>query len=150
MILMLHYLKNFFACLKEAKGLLMRLLLDTHAFLWALTDVSRLSTKVKRLIEDGENEIFVSAASSCEIAIKAQLGKLKLPSKPSAFVSEQLLKNAFQPLPISINHSLQLYELPLLHRDPFDRLLIAQSYLEQLPIITSDTLIKQYSIKTIW
>jgi PIN domain nuclease of toxin-antitoxin system len=128
----------------------MRLLLDTHTLLWSLTDVSRLSKKAKQLIEDGENDILVSAASAFEIALKTQLGKLRLPAKPSTFISEQMLQKDFRPLSITANHALYVFELPALHRDPFDRLLIAQSHLEQLPIITSDALISQYAIKTIW
>ena len=128
----------------------MRILLDTHTFLWGIAEPTRLSPKARKIMEDGDNEILVSAASAWEIAIKTQLGKLRLPVSPELFISEQLLKHSFNSLPVSFSHALHVYVLPLLHRDPFDRLLISQSVLEQLPILTADKTISQYDIKTIW
>jgi PIN domain nuclease of toxin-antitoxin system len=128
----------------------MRVLLDTHTFLWGIAEPTKLSATAYKIMEDGDNEIMVSAASAWEIAIKARLGKLRLPARPELFVSEQLLKHYFTSLPISFSHALHVFSLPALHRDPFDRLLVSQSILEQLPIVTKDKNINQYRVKTIW
>ncbi len=128
----------------------MRALLDTHAFLWWITDDSRLSAHAREIIGDGSHTLFFSAASGWEIAIKAQLGRLKLPDKADAFVMEQLSANAFNSLPIQLSHALHIFNLPHHHRDPFDRMLIAQSQLEGLPILTADPLIAQYQVEVIW
>lgn len=128
----------------------MRVLIDTHCFLWWIVNDPRLSAKAREIISDGNNEIIFSAASSWEIAIKAQLGKLPLPTKPSLFIAEQLLLNGFVTMPVQVSHSLHVFELPRLHRDPFDRLLVAQCQLEQLPILTADPQIKQYSLTNLW
>lgn len=128
----------------------MRILLDTHAFLWWLDNHLQLSDRAHQIIQDGANEIYFSAASGWEIAIKAQLGKLKLPANIEQFVTEQVALNHFTPLPAHLSHALAVYRLPLLHRDPFDRILVAQSQLEKLPILTLDPLIAQYAVETVW
>lgn len=128
----------------------MRILLDTHTFLWWIMNDPRLSASAFRSIEDGRNEAFLSAASAWEIAIKCQVGKLLLPSKPQQFVAEHLSRNGFSPLPINLSHALYVFELPNLHRDPFDRMLVAQSKLENVPILTADEQIKQYGVEAIW
>ena len=115
----------------------MRLLLDTHTFLWWISDDPQLSATAREIISEGGNELFFSAASGWEIAIKAQIGKLKLPSNLEQFIGKQLLQNAINTLPVQLSHTLHVYTLPPLHRDPFDRLLISQSQLEQLPILTA-------------
>ncbi len=116
----------------------MRVLLDTHTFLWWVSDSSQLSPRALEIVADGSNELFLSSASGWEIAIKAQLGKLQLPSAPEHFVPEQLVLNAMESLPIHLSHSLHVYNLPPMHRDPFDRILVAQSQLEHMPIVTLD------------
>lgn len=128
----------------------MRALLDTHAFLWWITDDPRLSARVHKIIGEGDNELFLSAASGWEIAIKAQLGRLQLSGDLVGFISQQLHLNAIQSLPIQMSHALHIHTLPSLHRDPFDRLLVAQSQLENLPILTADPQIARYSVTTIW
>jgi len=128
----------------------MNALLDTHSFLWWVTDDPRLSTHAHDVIGDGNNRIFFSAASGWEIAIKAQLGKLPLASEPAQFVTNHLAINAFEVMAIELRHTLQTYNLPMKHRDPFDRILVAQSQLERMPIITSDPLIMQYEVDVIW
>ncbi len=128
----------------------MQILLDTHSFLWWIGDDAQLSNKARVTIENGSNEIFFSAASGWEIAIKAQLGKLRLPNRPEVFVSEHLQLNGFHPLSISVSHTLHTASLPAIHRDPFDRILVAQCQLEQLAIVTSDHFIRQYEVATIW
>ena len=128
----------------------MRALLDTHVFLWWISDDPRLSTHARKIITDGENTLFLSAASGWEIAIKAKLGRLKLPEPLETFVPEQMALNAIESLPIQMSHALHVHTLPLHHRDPFDRLLVAQAQLDNLPILTADPKIALYAIRTVW
>jgi PIN domain nuclease of toxin-antitoxin system len=109
-----------------------------------------LSAAARAIISDGSNELFLSAASAWEIAIKAARGSLILPEPPWKYVSSRLHQHHFKPLPIQISHALQVYNLPEYHRDPFDRLLIAQGQPEELPILTTDTEIARYEIKVLW
>jgi len=128
----------------------MKALLDTHVFLWWITDDQRLSSRVREIIADGTNEILFSAASGWEIAIKTRLGRLQLPDDPKIFIPEQLELNAIEVLPVQIGHALHVYQLPSHHRDPFDHLLIAQARLEKLPILTADPQISRYPVEVIW
>jgi PIN domain nuclease of toxin-antitoxin system len=128
----------------------MRVLLDTHSFLWWITDDPRLSPSAREIMGDGENQLFFSTASGWEIAIKARLGRLSLPEPVESFVPAQLAENGIEGLSIALSHALHVASLPDHHRDPFDRMLAAQSQLENLPILTSDPLIGQYSVETIW
>lgn len=128
----------------------MKALLDTHAFLWWIADDARLSPRVIELITDGANRLFLSAASGWEMAIKAKLGKLELPAPVAAFVDEQLRTNGIESLPIQMRHALHVFELPPHHRDPFDRLLIAQAQLERMPILSSDPQLALYPVEVIW
>ena len=128
----------------------MKALLDTHTFLWWITDDQRLSAIVRDIISDGENNIYLSAASGWEIAIKAKIGKLSLPDDLIPFIAEQLTVNAISSLPIQMSHTLHTYSLPPYHRDPFDRLLVAQSILESLPLLTSDSQISKYPVQVVW
>ena len=128
----------------------MRALLDTHVFLWWISDDRRLSSWVRTIIGDGNNRLFLSAASGWEIAIKAKLGRLKLPKSLETFVAEQLALNAIESLPVQMSHALHVYTLPVHHRDPFDRLLVAQAQLENLPILTADPQISLYPVETVW
>ena len=128
----------------------MKVLLDTHTFLWWITDHPKLPSRVREIIGDGNNELFVSAASGWEIAIKAKLGRLQLPDEPQRFILEQLSLNAIQSLPIQMSHALHLFSLPDHHRDPFDRILISQAQLEGLPILTADPQISLYPVEVIW
>lgn len=128
----------------------MKALLDTHVFLWWIMDAPQLAPHVRELIADGENELYMSVASCWEIAIKAGLGKITLPARPDTYIADQMTENAVQGLPIEARHAFQVFHLPPHHRDPFDRLLIAQAQLENLPIITSDPLFSKYKVKTLW
>ena len=128
----------------------MRGLLDTHTFLWWNLDDSKLSPKARDFIGDGSNEIFFSAASSWEIAIKYAKGRLNLPETPDEYVAKRLTKHRFTPLPIQLSHTLQVYALPDIHQDPFDRLLIVQSQMEGLALLTADKIMAQYSTTIIW
>jgi len=128
----------------------MKVLLDTHTFLWWIIDSPRLSARAREVIRDSENELFFSAASGWEIAIKAQLGRLQLPDNLEQFIAEQLALNAVLVLPIQLRHALHVYTLPQHHRDPFDRMLIAQSQVENLSLLTADPQITRYVVATIW
>lgn len=122
----------------------MRLLLDTHVFLWWL-NTTPLSKKASQIISDGTNLVFVSAATAWEISIKKALGKLDAPDD----LEDALLVNSFLSLPITVPHALLAGQLPFHHDDPFDRLLIAQSKIERLTLITRDQKQMLYDIQTI-
>lgn len=128
----------------------MKALLDTHTFLWWNIEAAQLSSRIRAIIGEGDNEIFFSAASGWEIAIKYARGRLTLPGPPDAYVADTLMYNRFTPLPIQLSHALQVYQLPPIHSDPFDRLLVAQSQLEGLPLLSCDAEIKQYDVQVIW
>ena len=128
----------------------MRFLLDTCTFLWWVTDDAQVSRRAREIIENGEHEVFLSAASGWEIAIKTRVGRLRLPDDLKGFIAEQLRLNSIQTLPIQLSHALQVATLPDHHRDPFDRLLVAQSRVEQLPILTPDDQISKYPVTVIW
>lgn len=130
----------------------MRLLLDTHALLWFVAGDAALSTTARGAIEDTSNDVFVSIASAWEVAIKVSLGKLKLDA-PSvdAFFDEQMDENGFAYLPIDPPHVFRVANLPFHHRDPFDRLLIAQSIEEAIPLVTREgALFASYGIASVW
>jgi len=127
-----------------------RCLLDTHAFLWWIGGDPRLSQRATEIIRDPDNEILVSAASIWEIAIKAQLGRIAFTADPADLVPRQIAENGFAELPISVRHALQTHRLPLLHRDPFDRALIAQAQVECVPLLSADEAVAQYAVAVIW
>ena len=128
----------------------MRILLDTQCWLWMNAAPDRFSSSTRRLIETPETTLFLSSASALEIAIKYALGKLQLPGRPSAYVPSRLAQTKAIALPISHEHALRSGELPVHHRDPFDRLLIAQAQLERLPLLTSDRALAAYDADFIW
>jgi PIN domain nuclease of toxin-antitoxin system len=128
----------------------MKVLIDTHTFIWWNTDDPLLSVHAKEIIADGENEIFLSAASVWEIAIKTAKGRLVLPEAPDQYISNRMSWYRFQPLPVQISHAAHVFELPSYHSDPFDRMLIAQSRVESLPLVTKDEDIRRYDVATIW
>jgi PIN domain nuclease of toxin-antitoxin system len=124
---------------------MMKLLLDTHILIWWLSQEQRLSQAEIDLITDSDNFIFVSAATAWEIAVKKMIGKLEAPDDlPAA-----LAINNFLELPITVEHSQKLYQLPLHHHDPFDRIMVAQAMSENLTFMTRDAKIALYDIKTI-
>ena len=128
----------------------MRVLLDTHTFLWWITADHRLSQRSIELISDGNNELLFSTASGWEIAIKAGLGRLDIPDPLDRFVSEHLFRNHIGVLPVQLSHALHVYTLPQLHRDPFDRLLVAQAQVERLPLLSSDRRLAEYDVDVLW
>lgn len=127
----------------------MKLLLDTHTFLWFIDDSPRLSARAKVLLES-DADLLLSVASLWEFAIKASIGKLKLAQPYNVFVPQQLADNEIEILPISLAHLEIISSLPFYHRDPFDRLIIAQAMIEQLPIISIDVVFDAYAVKRLW
>ena len=130
----------------------MRLLLDTHTFLWWIDDAPRVSQRVRTVIADDSNTLYVSAVTGWEIAIKVAVGRLTLQSHsdPSAAVLKHMDVNAIRELPVRMEHALRVATLPPLHGDPFDRLLVAQAMVDGLTIVTSDRLVAAYDVETIW
>lgn len=128
----------------------MRLLLDTHTFLWWNQNAPQLSHTASQLIQDSRNQVYLSAASTWEIAIKVGRSRLILPAPLDQFMTESIQANAFSPLPIEVSHTLEVYNLPALHADPFDRILIAQSRMEHIPLLTADTEIAKYDVEILW
>ena len=127
----------------------MRLLLDTHAFLWFIDDNPRLSSSAKTLLES-DNDLLLSTVSLWEIAIKFSLGKLGLPEPFDPFVRQQLGVNAIDVLQVEVSHLGAVSTLPFHHCDPFDRLLVAQATVEQLSIVSADAAFDKYSIGRLW
>ena len=128
----------------------MRLLLDTHAFLWFVVGSSNLSPDARALIEDVANEKLLSVASLWEMAIKSSLGKLTLSAPFDVLIPQQLGLNGVGLLNITTDHAAVVAGLPFHHRDPFDRLLIAQAMIEKLPIVTIDTAFDAYGVSRLW
>jgi PIN domain nuclease of toxin-antitoxin system len=122
----------------------MRILLDTHIFLWAITDDPRLPRHARTQYASSANNLFLSVASLWEIVLKVQLGKLVLPSPLPEYLLSQLAENEIRLLDIRAAHVFGLLDIPPLHRDPFDRLLLAQSRAEKMPILTTDEQLRQY------
>ncbi|MCB8943515.1 MAG: type II toxin-antitoxin system VapC family toxin [Ardenticatenaceae bacterium] len=128
----------------------MRVLLDTHTFLWWNLNAPELSETARECIADEQNEIFVSAATAWEIGIKYGQGRLELPEPPDQYIATRLHMHHFTALPVQISHAAAVYQLPDIHKDPFDRLLVVQSQLENMPLLTADPEIAKYSVSVIW
>lgn len=128
----------------------MRVLLDTHTLLWFLGGDERLSPRAREIIEDGGNEALTSVASLWEIAIKHSLGRLELDRPFTELIPSQLEANAIGVLAMELRHVAAVATLPFHHRDPFDRLLVAQALVEDLPIIGRDEVFDSYGVKRIW
>jgi len=127
-----------------------KLLLDTHAFLWFISGDAALSGKARALIEDEANDKLVSIGSLWEIAIKNSIGKLPLAKPFGQLIPEQLQRGGFEVLGLTVEHTAQLAQLPLHHRDPFDRMLVAQCLAENLPLVSNDDALDAYGIKRLW
>lgn len=128
----------------------MKILIDTHAFLWWVADDPQLSLKAKEIISNPDNEIYFSVVSAWEITIKVGTGKLSLSEPPEIYIPSRIASNQFEILPVQMTHILRINSLPNSHKDPFDRLLIAQSLVEDLLLMTLDSAIIQYPVTTIW
>ena len=128
----------------------MKVLLDTHAFLWSITGDDRLSKTAEEIFLDPDNNLFFSAASFWEICIKMNLGKLSLKRGWFKTIQEEMRTNAVQWLPVEMQHFFELTKLPFHHRDPFDRMLVAQAMVEDLQHVSRDSRLSAYKIKRIW
>ncbi len=127
----------------------MKYLLDTHCWLWWVLEPDLLGPQTHRAIAEPKNFVYLSAASTWEATIKASIGKLSLPGGIQQFVKESYERDGFQPLPVIWEHSLGISDLPVLHKDPFDRLLIAQALYENAILVTADPLVSQYPVKVL-
>lgn len=128
----------------------MIVLADTHGLLWGLIEPRRLSARATDLLQDGSVRVFVSAASAWEIAIKLAKGKVHLPVAPGDLLSVVRRDLGVEPIPVEFEHAIAAAELPPIHSDPFDRLLIAQARALRIPILTADQRIARYDVETIW
>lgn len=128
----------------------MKLLLDTHTFIWFAVGAANLSPTARALIEDSTNEKFVSLASVWEMAIKISLNKMTVSAPLKTFVREQLKINGFQLLPITLDHAAAVETMTFNHKDPFDRLLIAQAAVEKMSVVSIDAAFDAYAVKRLW
>lgn len=128
----------------------MKILLDTHCWLWYLLSPERLNSSVQDILRDSDNEVFLSVGSAWEIVIKAGLGKLSLPLPATEYIPDRLKVLGHQSLPVLQHHVLQVAQLPAHHRDPFDRLLVAQARVEELQLMTADPAIRAYDVPILW
>jgi PIN domain nuclease of toxin-antitoxin system len=128
----------------------MTVLMDTHSFIWFVDGNSQLSARARTLIEDPANDKFLSMASIWEMAVKISLGKLSIAQPFEQFIPHQLQINGFEMLEIKFDHIVRVSNLPFHHRDPFDRLLIAQCLVERIPVISVDSVFDAYSVQRLW
>ena len=128
----------------------MKVLLDTHAFLWAVNDDRRLSAPARRIFTAADNEMLLSVASVWEILVKVEAGKLPFPQPASSYIRSQLRKTSTAVLPLLLSHALQLETMPLHHRDPFDRMILAQAIDEDLPVVSADAKFRMYPVEVLW
>ena len=127
----------------------MNFIIDTHCWLWWHSSPDKLNEESLKLISNHKNNIFFSAVCSWEIAIKFLVGKIRLPEPPQKFIPKSLREDGFSILPVELIHTLQLSNLPMHHKDPFDRLLISQAQVEKLPILTADNNFNRYEVDVI-
>ncbi|HYH79180.1 MAG TPA: type II toxin-antitoxin system VapC family toxin [Longimicrobium sp.] len=128
----------------------MRLLLDTHVFLWFIIADPKLSARAEQAIRHDENTALLSIASVWEIAIKVKQGRLAIPQPLDVFIPHQLQANKIGLLPVELQHTYEIARLPLHHRDPFDRLLIAQAMTEDIPVVSTDSAFDAYPVQRLW
>ena len=128
----------------------MKILLDTCTFIWAVSQPAALSARARTLFQSPENEIYLSAASTWEIATKHALGRLPLPGPLEQLLPTLRAKHGVDSLPIDEESTLQLARLPVLHRDPFDRMIVCQSIVHGMAVLTPDRLIAQYPARVLW
>jgi PIN domain nuclease of toxin-antitoxin system len=127
-----------------------RVLIDTHIFIWYVQNSDRLPSSITAIINDGRNDILLSIASVWEMAIKQSTGKLNLGTPYASFIAEQMRLNSMELLPVRLEHLELITTLPLHHRDPFDRLLIAQSIVEDILLISADSVFSLYPVQRMW
>jgi PIN domain nuclease of toxin-antitoxin system len=128
----------------------MKYLLDTMVWLWSVGPTDKIGRAGLEVLANGEEEMYLSAASSWEIAIKTKLGKYELTESPGRYVPKRLAQQGIQSLSITQNHSLKVYDLPLHHQDPFDRIIIAQAIAEEMTVLTADRAFGKYPVDVLW
>lgn len=128
----------------------MKLLLDTHAFLWWIGDDARLSSPARKAIADPGNDLVFSVASAWELAIKTALGRFEADGPLGPFLEEHIQRNAIRVLPVRLEHAVSVASLPAHHRDPFDRLLVAQAVVEGMTLVSGDRQIRKYDAPVLW
>ena len=128
----------------------MRYLLDSMIWLWSIDSVDKMNDRCRQVLEDGGEEIYFSAATAWELSIKARLGKLSLPGSPAQCIPPFMAKQGLRPLTVTHLHAVKVYDLPPHHRDPFDRIIIAQGLVENLTIITKDEHSPSYTDMILW
>ncbi len=128
----------------------MKFLLDTSVFLWAIAESQLLNSDAREILISGQHTLYLSVASSWEIAIKSSIKKLCLPEPAAHFVPNMLLKTGIRPLPITHDHALAVEDLPFHHADPFDRLLVTQARRESMTLVTADKNILKYDVDALW
>jgi len=126
------------------------ILVDTHVWLWLNGSVERLSSGALELLSSPETEVYLSAASAWEIGIKHTAGRLSLPLPPDEYIAHRLVDNGISPLPIHHGHALRAASLPFHHRDPFDRMLVAQAQMEGFKLMTADRVLIEYDVEIVW
>lgn len=128
----------------------MTYLLDTGVWLWSVGEPSRISRKAREVMADISHDVFLSAVTSWEVAIKAASGKLHLPEPPDLYIPQRMASQGLRPLAVSNLHALAVFSLPAHHRDPFDRLLIAQAKVEDMTLISADRMFDRYPVQLLW
>ena len=128
----------------------MTYLLDTGVWLWSVGEPTRISSKARDVIVDVEQEVFLSAVTAWEVAIKVGSGKLQLPEPPDLYIPRRMASQGLRTLAVSHQHALTVFALPGHHRDPFDRLLIAQAQVENMTLITADRMVERYPVHVLW
>ncbi len=128
----------------------MKYLLDTMVWMWSVGSTEKIGHAGLKILVNGQEEVYFSAVSSWEISIKVRLGKFQLPDEPTRYIPARLAEQAFHPLSITQSHTLKVYELPLHHNDPFDRLIVAQAIVEGMTILTSDRMFQKYPVDMLW
>ena len=128
----------------------MKYLLDSMIWLWSIYAIDRMNDSCRKILEDGREEVYFSAATAWELSIKARLGKLHLPGPPGHCIPAFMAKQGLRPLPVTHLHAVKVYDLPLHHDDPFDRLIIAQAVMEGMTVLTSDKAFRKYSVDVLW
>jgi PIN domain nuclease of toxin-antitoxin system len=128
----------------------MKYLLDSMIWLWSIDSVEKINELCREILENGREEVYFSAASAWELSIKARLGKLRLPAVPGQCIPAFMAKQGLRALPVTHLHAVKVYDLPLHHEDPFDRLIIAQAIAEEMTVLTADRVFRKYPVEVLW
>lgn len=128
----------------------MKYLLDSMIWLWSIDSVEKINKVCRDILENGREEIYLSAATAWELSIKARLGKLHLPGPPAQCIPAFMAKQGLRPLPVTHMHAVKIYDLPPHHQDPFDHLIIAQAIMEEMTVMTADRNFRKYPVDVLW